>query len=83
MAGAAGVLADATAKSLNWNVRMLRRQVGRRAVALWDYAKLLPHMGDGGCGHQVVNLGAVAVAPQGWAKHCGTLGLSKAAASHG
>ena len=77
------MLADATAKSLNWNMRLLRRQVGRRAVALWDYAKLLPHVGDGGCDHHAVKLDAVAAAPRGWAKHCGTLGLSKAAASHG
>ena len=52
-------------------------------MALWDLAKLLPHMGDGGLGHQVEKLDVVAVAPQGWAKHCGALGLSKAAASHG
>ena len=58
------MLADATAKSLNWNMRMLRRLVGRRAVALWGYVKLLPHVGDGGCDHQVVKLDVVAVAPK-------------------
>ena len=77
------MLADATAKPLNWNMRLLRRQVGRRTVALWDSAKLLPHVGECGCDHQVAKLDAMAVAPQGWAKHCGTLGLGKAAASHG